>query len=118
MRPTQRLASRQLSEALGPLNARQAALNLERLRLVRGFLLPELQVDGEVPGEGGGDRVMMVAENGRFVRAWLYSDISNGGDGGFNAPYDLNGDGQVCVSTHTHTHTCERQFVGLILALT
>ena len=115
MRPTQRLASRQLSEALAPLNVRQAALNLERLRLVRGFLLPELQVDGEVPGEGGGDRVMMVAENGRQA---LYSDISNGGDGGFNAPYDLNGDGQVCVSTHTHTHTCERESVGLILAPT
>ena len=38
---------------------------------------------------------MMVEENGRLVRAVLYTDISNGSDGGFNAPYDLNGDGQV-----------------------
>jgi len=93
----QRLASRDLASALEPLNAMQAHLNLQRLQLVRGLLLPELQVEGQVKVDGAEDAqqpVMMVEEGGRMVRAVLYTDISNGSDGGFNAPYDLNGDGQ------------------------
>ena len=39
-------------------------------------------------------QTVMVEEGGRLVRAQLYTDISNGSDGGFNAPYDLNGGGQ------------------------
>jgi hypothetical protein len=123
----QRLASKELSSVLEPLNLMQAQLNLERLRLVRALLLPELKVEGRVGGKGEEEvaekPVMMVEEDGRLVRAVLYTDISNGSDGGFNAPYDLNGDGQYVdnwakVSTdwsytqvythihlHTHTHT-------------
>ena len=93
----QRLASKELSSALEPLNVMQAELNLERLRLVRALLLPELRVEGEVGDEGqeaAEQPVLMVEEDGRLVRAVLYTSISNGSDGGFNAPYDLNGDGQ------------------------
>jgi len=87
----QRVASRELLSQLEPLNVMQAQLNLERLKLVRALLLPELEVEDAA---GDAHPVMMVEEKGRLVRAVLYTDISNGSDGGFNAPYDLNGDGQ------------------------
>ena len=90
----QRLLSHELAAVMEPLNVMQAELNLQRLQLVRALLLPQLEVEGEVGLEGGETPVMMVEEDGKMVRAVLYTDISNGSDGGFNAPYDLNGDGQ------------------------
>ena len=104
MNAQQQLVTAEVSQALSPLNAAQARLNLERLQLVRSTLLPALGVPMPrlvgVAGvaEGGEEEaqapVVMVEEGGRLVRAQLYTDISNGSDGGFNAPYDLNGGGQ------------------------
>jgi hypothetical protein len=103
----QQLVTAEVSQALSPMNAAQARLNLERLQLVRATLLPALGVPtprlvgvAGVAGvaEGAEEEaqapVVMVEEGGRLVRAQLYTDISNGSDGGFNAPYDLNGGGQ------------------------
>jgi hypothetical protein len=107
MNAQQQLVTAEVSQVLSPLNAAQARLNLERLQLVRATLLPALGVPtprlvgvagvasvAEGAEEEAQAPAVMVEEGGRLVRAQLYTDISNGSDGGFNAPYDLNGGGQ------------------------